>query len=84
VITRGIRHFVERDWQAVRANKDAYWRDRIARLGAAEALRIADELRRQVRLLNPDWPGRARRREDLLCHVHLAERLRRVGSASRR
>jgi hypothetical protein len=84
VITRGIRQFVERDWEAVRANKDAYWRDRIARLGAAEALRIADELRRQMLLLDHDWPGGARRREDLQCHVRVAERLRRAGSARRR
>ena len=84
MVTRGIRHFVERDWAAVRANKDAYWRDRIARLGAAEGLRIADELRRQVLALNPDWPDAARRQEDLASHIHVAEQLRRVGSARRR
>lgn len=82
MITRGIRELVERDWSAARASKDAYWRDRIARLGASEALRIAEELRRQMRLRNPDWPDGRLRREDLLSHVRLAERLRRAGPAS--
>jgi hypothetical protein len=83
VLTRGIREFVERDWQAARTSKDAYWRDRIARLGPGEALRIADELRRQVLMLHRDWPDAAGRREDLLAHVRLAERLRRVGTTRR-
>jgi len=45
-----------RDWAAARQNKDAYWGERIARLGPAEGLRIAEELRRQVLSLDPDWP----------------------------
>ncbi|MCC7417569.1 MAG: hypothetical protein IT176_10550 [Acidobacteria bacterium] len=83
MVTRGIRGFMERDWDAARASKDAYWRDRIVRLGAAEALRIAGELRRQMLMLRQDWPGAAQRRDDLLFHVHLAERLRRAGAARR-
>jgi hypothetical protein len=83
VITRGIRDFMARDWRGARARKDAYWRDRIARLGATEALRIADELRRQMLMLDRDWPDRACRLEDLLSHARLAERLRRAGSARR-
>jgi hypothetical protein len=35
VITRGIREFVGRDWAAVRANKEGYWRLRIARMQPA-------------------------------------------------
>jgi hypothetical protein len=50
VITRGIREFVARDWLAVREAKDAYWGERIARLGPGEGFRIADELRRQALL----------------------------------
>lgn len=84
VITRGIRELVGRDWAAVRENKDAYWGRRIARLGAAEGLRVADELRRQVLLRDPGWPDAGIRRADVLFHVHLAERLRRAGSTRRR
>lgn len=78
MVTRGIREFVARDWAAARAAKDRYWAERIARLGPIEGLRIADELRRQVLLQNPDWPSAADRRQDLAAHVALSERLRRV------
>jgi hypothetical protein len=81
VITRGLRELVARDWAAVRASKDAYWRERIARLGAAEALRIADELRRQMLLRDPRWPDWSQRSDDIASHVRLAEDFRRAGSA---
>ena len=84
VITRGIREFVDRDWRAVRENKDAYWGARIARLGPAEALRVAGELRRQALLCNPAWPDATLRRADLAAHVRLAALFRRAGSASGR
>ena len=45
VISRGIRAMVAWDWDAARVNKDTYWSERIARLGPAEGLRVADELR---------------------------------------
>jgi hypothetical protein len=83
VITRGIRDLVTRDWAAVRASKDRYWGERIARLGPIEGWRIAGELRRQALLQNPAWPDAALRREDLLAHLRLAERLRRAGAARR-
>jgi hypothetical protein len=83
VITRGIREFVGRDWQAVRASKDAYWGERIRRRGPAEGWRIADELRHQARLQHPDWPTAADRDEDLRAHLHLASILSRAGSTRR-
>lgn len=83
VITRGIREFVSRDWGAVRAAKDAYWRERIEHLGPAEGLRIADELRRQMLSLNPGWPSPDDRRRDLLSHARVAGILRRVHSTRR-
>lgn len=83
MITRDIRAFVSRDWDAVRDAKDAYWSERIARLGPVEALRAADELRRQVLAQDPGWPHPDDRHHDLLSHVRLAERLRRVDSARR-
>jgi hypothetical protein len=83
VVTRGIREFVTRDWGAARANKDAYWGERIARLGPIEALRVAEELRCQVRLWNPAWPDASLRQADLTAHVRLAELFHRAGSARR-
>jgi hypothetical protein len=80
VITKGIREFMARDWDALREAKDTYWRDRIARLGAIEGFRIADELRRQALAGNPSWPVPDERREDILSHVRFAERLRRADS----
>jgi hypothetical protein len=78
VLTRDIRRYVSRDWKAARDAKDAYWADRIGRLGPIEGLRIADELRRQVIRLHPGWPDVEDRRRDLADHIKLAERLRRV------
>ena len=83
MITRGIREFVSRDWQAARDNKDDYWAERVARLGPGEGLRIAEELRRQA-LANADWPRAEDRDEDLASHVRLADLFRRAGSTRRR
>ena len=76
MITRDIRGYVSRDWAAARDGKDAYWAERVARLGPVEGLRIADELRRQAILENPAWPTDDDRREDIQNHVRVAERLR--------
>jgi len=82
-ITRGIRAFMNRDWQRARDAKDAYWTERVQRLGPLEALRIADELRRQVLLQHPDWPDAAGRRDDLRHHVRMTELFARVDAARR-
>lgn len=84
VIDRAIRELVRRDWDAVRASKDAYWGERIARLGPIEGLRIADELRRQVLASDPAWPDAADRQQDLLSHVRVAALFHRAGAARRR
>jgi hypothetical protein len=81
MVTRGIREFVDRDWAAVRASKDEYWGERIARLGPLEGWRIVDELRRQALRQNPDWPSAHDRDSDLQFHVRLAQLFRRAGSA---
>ncbi|MCC6163002.1 MAG: hypothetical protein IT182_06605 [Acidobacteria bacterium] len=78
MITRGIKEFVARDWQAARDRKDAYWGERIARLGPLEAFRIADQLRRQAMHHDPAWPDAALRQTDLLAHARLAECFRRA------
>lgn len=72
-----------RDWSLVRDSKDAYWAERIERLGPAEGLRIAETLREQARLLNAAWPTEADRREDLAAHLRLRERLDRAGLSRR-
>ena len=83
MITRGIREFVSRDWQAARDAKDAYWAERVRRLGPSEALRIADELRRQALLQRPDWQDTESRRDDLRHHVRMTELFARVDAARR-
>ena len=83
VVTDGIRAFMARDWQRARDAKDAYWAERVARLGPIEAMRIADELRRQVRLQHPDWPDAASRKDDLRQHVRMNELFDRVDAARR-
>ena len=83
VITRGIREFAARDWRAVREAKDAYWAERIARLGPFEGLRIGAELRRQAQAQDPSWPGPADRDLDLSAHIRMAELFARAGSTRR-
>ena len=83
VITRGIREFVRRDWASVREAKDAYWGQRIARLGPIEGFRVADELWRQMRLQDPGWPDADQREADLRSHVRLAALFRRADRARR-
>ena len=83
MITRGIREYMSRDWHAARDAKDAYWAERVRRLGPSEALRIADELRRQALLLRPDWPNSADRRDDIRHHVRMTDLFARVDAARR-
>lgn len=82
MINRGIRDYMAREWDAARAAKDEYWAQRIARYGALEGFRIADELRRQALQRDPDWPGAAARQQDLLAHVRLADLFRRASPRS--
>jgi hypothetical protein len=44
---------------------------------------VAEELRRQVTLQNPDWPDEALRRADLLSHARLAALFRRAAPVRR-
>ena len=83
VITRGIREFVARDWDAVRESKDAYWAARIDRLGPLEAFRVGELLRQQAQLNAPSWPDEDSRNHDLCAHVRLAELFRRADPVRR-
>ena len=84
MLTRGIREFMSRDWLAARHAKDAYWGERVSRLGAIESFRIAEGPRRQALLLDPFWPHPVDRRQDFLAHVRLSELFRRAGPTRRR
>ena len=84
MVTRGIREFMARPWAVLRDDKDRYWAERIGQLGAVEGLRIAGELRRQARLVDPEWPRPDDRERDLAGHVRLAELFRRADAAGRR
>jgi hypothetical protein len=81
VLTRGIKAYVSRRWDEARAAKDDYWARRIDRLGPDEALRVADELRRQAAVDVPGWPTELDRADDLAAHVRLSQVLRRANRA---
>jgi len=84
VISQGLRSYLDRDWAAVQDAKDKYWAEVAALRGPLAALRMADELRRQVQQLHPGWPSAADRAADLLAHNRLSDRLRRGSAPSRR
>jgi hypothetical protein len=84
MIARSIRDFISRDWKAARDAKDAYWGERIRRLGPAEGVRMGDELRRQALRQDPAWPRPEDRRQDLLSHARLTELLHRAAATRRR
>lgn len=69
-----------RDWAAVRASKEAYWRT----LDPLERLQLADELRQHALLLHPDWPTAEQRAADYEAHVRLSERLEHAASSRKR
>jgi hypothetical protein len=83
MVTRDIHAFMARGWREARRAKDAYWGDRIARLGPLEGLRIAGELWRQMRLQDPAWPSAELRDADLAAHVRVAALLRRADPTRR-
>jgi transcriptional regulator with XRE-family HTH domain len=68
----------QRDWSAIAESKAAYWPELGRRVGPDGAFRVADEMRRYVALVRPDWPDADARAADLASHVQLGESLRRV------
>jgi hypothetical protein len=73
-----IRAFANRDWPLVAAAKRRYWSERKRSLSPADSLRIADDLRRHMQLIRPDWPSPSERAEDLETHARVSASLRRV------
>lgn len=73
-----LRAFAQRDWASLERDQERYWRDQKAREGPAACIRVADQLRRQVIAVRPDWPSERERREDLAMHLRLIDVIRRV------
>ena len=70
--------FATRDWRAVDDAKRQYWVDWKRRHGAAGAIALAEDLRRQAKLARPDWPSDAERLDDLRTHLRVSALLQRV------
>ncbi len=51
-----LEAFLGRDWDRVSRIDDDHWIEQKRRLGPAAGIRIAEELREQVRAIRPDWP----------------------------
>ena len=79
--TASVRAYLARDWDTARTNKRAYWHDRLERGGLIEALRITEQLRSWIRSIDPGWPSKEDREEDLETHRRVAETLARAAKA---
>jgi hypothetical protein len=78
VTNEEIRAFAGREWARVEESKRRYWAERKKVLSPAEALEVAEGLRRHVRAMRPDWPSPAERARDLEVHARVSASLRRV------
>lgn len=79
-----IRAYVARDWMGARQAKQAYWRERLARGGLREALRITADLRDSMMQLVPDWPTERDREEDLETHRRVTQTLKKASVSQTR
>ena len=73
----------ERDAATLTRSKALYWRDYKRRHGEAAGIRLADELRSQVRAMRADWPSSSERAEDHAAHLRVQDALARVTSRGR-
>ncbi len=80
---KAASEFVERDWAAAARDKDRYFRDYKREHGPAAGIRMADELRRHVLALRPDWPSEEERADDMATHLRVIDVLRRVPTRPR-
>ena len=71
-----IRHFLDRDWARIASAKPRTWQ--AGKQTPADDLRAADELRRHVAAIRPDWPDAGERAEDLRTHLRVSAALRSV------
>lgn len=68
-----IRNFLDRDWARIASAKTRTWQ--AAKQTPAGDLRAADELRRHVAAIRPDWPDAGERAEDLRTHLRVSKAL---------
>ena len=73
-----IRAYAGRDWSLVEESKRRHWAERKKSLSPAEALEVAEGLRRHARAIKPDWPSPAERAADIEVHARVGACLRRV------
>jgi hypothetical protein len=78
-----LRAYVERDWASAARDDERSWIEQARRDGPAGGIRVADELRRQVLAMRPDWPSERERDEDRATHLRVIDALRRVPARSR-
>jgi hypothetical protein len=71
------------DWAAAARDKERYFLDYKRQHGPAAGIRMADELRRHVLALRPDWPSEEERAEDMATHLRVIDVLRRVPARPR-
>jgi len=70
-----VRAYVDRDHDAARAGKRAYWRGLLERDGLRAAVAVTDQLRQWMKQTNPSWPTEQDREEDLETHRRVAQAL---------
>jgi hypothetical protein len=75
-----VKLLSRRDHRELRASKAEHW----ARLTPARRLALADDLRRHMLSLHPDWPTAEMRDSDLKAHVRLLQRITHASKALRR
>ena len=73
-----LRAYLERDWAVAEGRKRAHWAREFAARGPEATVEPAHALWRHMRLVRPDWPSAAQRREDFAHHVELKQRIDRA------
>ena len=76
-----LKAYLERGWAAAEALKRAHWAREFAARGPEATIQAAHALWQHMRLVRPDWPSEEQRREDLVHHVRLKERIDRAAHA---
>ena len=76
-----LRAYVEREWSVAGDRKRAHWAREFAARGPDATVEAAHALWRHMRLVRPDWPSAAQRREDFAHHVELKQRIDRAAGA---
>jgi hypothetical protein len=76
-----LRRFARRDWATAAAGKRDYWAEQYRQFGAAPARKASTALALHMRTVQPDFPSRGYRDQDLTDHRSLRQRLDRAAHA---